>query len=107
MWGLEQHKDVTVDVSMGTRVYHTSKRVQGQGIHKFRGKSGSLTDDDHHLSVAFQGRYHLMVTVGGIDFVWGQTCTTRSSSEDLIQEFLTMTNFKVSSVHFKATPNRR
>jgi hypothetical protein len=32
--------------------------------------------------------------------VWGQTCTTRSTTEDLIQEFLTMTNLKVSSVRF-------
>ncbi len=31
-------------VSMGTCVYHTSKRVQEWGIHKFRGTVVSLTD---------------------------------------------------------------
>ncbi len=32
--------------------------------------------------------------------MWGQSCTNRSTTEDLIQEFLTMTNLKVSSVYF-------
>jgi hypothetical protein len=42
----------------------------------------------------------IILVVDGIDFVLGQTCTTHSTSEDLIQEFLTMTNPKVSSVCF-------
>ncbi len=45
-------------------------------------------------------KYYLILVVDGIDFVWGQTCTTRLTTEDLIQEFLTMTNLKVSSVRF-------
>jgi hypothetical protein len=106
---------------MGARAYHTSKRVQQRGIHKFRGVSVSLEDVDvarvisaqdltklvlhidyaHSISLGYsKEKYYLIFVVDGIDFVWGQTCTTRSTPEDLIQEFLTMTNLKVSSVCF-------
>jgi hypothetical protein len=46
IWKLERHEDTTVVVSMGTCAYHTSKRVQQRGIHKFRGVTVSLEDDD-------------------------------------------------------------
>jgi hypothetical protein len=54
-----------------------------------------------NLEVHRSLKYYLILVVDGIDFVWGlqgQTCTTRSTPEDLIQKFLTMTNLKVSSV---------
>ena len=106
---------------MGARAYRTSKRVQQRGIHKFRGAAVSLEDGDvaraisaqdltkldlhidyaHSISLGYsKEKYYLILVVDGIDFVWGQTCTTRSTPEDLIQEFLTMTNLKVSSVRF-------
>jgi hypothetical protein len=58
-------------------------------------------DYAHSISLGYsKEKYYLILVVDGIDFVWGQTCTTRSTPEDLIQEFLTMTNLKVSSVRF-------
>jgi hypothetical protein len=65
IWKLERHKDATVDVSMCARAYRTSKRVQQRGIHKFRGVSVSLEDDD-------VARTYLILVVDGIDFVWGR-----------------------------------
>ena len=121
IWKLERHKDTTVAVSMGVRAYRISKRVQKRDIHKFRGAVVSLEDGDvtraisaqdltkmglhidyaHSISLGYsKEKYYLILVVDGIDFVWGQTCTTRSTPEDLIQEFLTMTNLKVSSVRF-------
>ena len=121
IWKLERHKDPTVAVSLGARAYRTSKRVQERGIHKFTSKTAPLLDGDiaraitaqdltklglhidyaHAISLGYaKEKYYLILVVDGIDFVWGQTCTTRSSPEDLIQEFLTMTNLKVSSVRF-------
>ena len=97
MWKLECHKDATVAVSMGARAYRTSKRVQQRGIHKFRGASVSLEDGDvaraisaqdlsklglridyaHSISLGYsKEKYYLILVVDGIDFVWGQTCTT-------------------------------
>ncbi len=75
-----------------------SKRVQQRGIHKFRGAVVSLEDDDvtraisaqdltklglhinyaHSISLGYsKEKYYLILVVDGIDFVWGQTCTTR------------------------------
>jgi hypothetical protein len=45
-------------------------------------------------------KYYLMLVVDGIDFVWAQSTTTRSSPEDLILEFLNMIGIKVSTVRF-------
>ena len=121
MWKLERHKDPPVTVSLGARAYRTSKRVQERGIHKFTSKTAPLSNGDiaraitaqdptklglhinyaHAITLGYaKETYYLILVVDGIDFVWGQTCTTRSSPEDLIQEFLTMTNLKVSSVRF-------
>ena len=64
-------------------------------------KLGLHIDYAHSISLGYsKEKYYLILVVDGIDFVWGQTCTTRSTPEDLIQEFLTMTNLKVSSVRF-------
>ena len=86
IWKLECHKDSPVTVSIGACAYRTSKRVQ------------------QRVSLGYSKvKYYLILVVDGIDFVWGQTFTTRTTSEDLIQEFLTMTNLKVSSVSFDET----
>jgi hypothetical protein len=62
---------------------------------------GLHIDYAHSISLGYsKEKYYLILVVDGIDFVWGQTCTTRSTPEDLIQEFLTMTNLQVSSVRF-------
>jgi hypothetical protein len=45
-------------------------------------------------------KYYLILVVDGIDFVWAQSTTTRSSPEDLILEFLNMTRIKGSTVRF-------
>jgi hypothetical protein len=100
IWKLERHKDATVAVSMGVCSYRTSKRVQQRDIHNFRGASVSLEDGDvaraisaqdltklglhidyaHSISLGYsKEKYCLILVVDGIDFVWGQTCTTRSS----------------------------
>jgi hypothetical protein len=39
-------------------------------------------------------KYYLILVVDGIDFVWAQSTTTRSSPEDLILDFLNMTGSK-------------
>jgi len=97
---------------MGAHAYGTSKRFQQRGIHKFRGAAVSLEDGvvaraisaqdltklglhidyAHSISLGYsKEKYYLrlILVVDGIDFVWGQTCTTRSTPKDLIQEFLT------------------
>ena len=51
IWKIERHKDTTGVVSMGARTYHTSKRVQQRGLHKFRSVSVSLEDDDVDRSI--------------------------------------------------------
>jgi hypothetical protein len=63
-------------------------------------KLGLHIDYAYVISLGYSKEYYLILVVDGIDLVWGQTCTTHSSSEDLIQEFLNITNLKVSSVHF-------
>ncbi len=64
-------------------------------------KLGLHIDYAHSISLTYsKEKYYLILSVDWIDFVWGQTCTIRSTPEDLIQEFLTMTNLKVSSVRF-------
>ena len=74
-----------------------SRAISAQDISNL----GLHIDYDYVISLGYsKEKYYLILVVDGIDLVWGQTCTTRSSSEDLIQEFLTMTNLKVSSVHF-------
>ena len=91
---------------MGVCVYHTSKRVQQQGIHQFRGASVSLENGDvtrtfsvqdltklglhidyaHSISLGYsKEKCYCILVVDGIDFVWGQTCSTRSTPEYLIK----------------------
>jgi hypothetical protein len=43
-------------------------------------------------------RYYLIIVVDSIDFTWAQTSTTRSESEDLLHEFITMTGIRISSI---------
>ncbi len=58
---------------------------------------------DHALSISI-GRlgekYYLMIVIDGIDFLWPQTCQTRTHPEDHLHEFLTMSRLKISTIRF-------
>ena len=41
-----------------------------------------------------------MIVIDGIDFLWSQTCQTRTHPEDLLHEFLTMSRLKISTIRF-------
>ena len=43
-------------------------------------KLGLHIDYVHSISLGYS--YYLILVVDGIDFVWGQTCTTRSTPEE-------------------------
>ncbi len=68
-------------------------------------KLGSHIDHAHSISIGRLGeKYYLMIVIDGIDFLWPQTCQTRTPSlrdpEDLLHEFLTMSRLKISTIRF-------
>ncbi len=86
---LPHYRDLTVGVSLGARGYSTSRCVQRHGSHAYSISIGRLGE-----------KYYLMIVIDGIDFLWSQTCQTRTHPEDLLHEFLTMSRLKISTIRF-------
>ena len=107
---LPRYRDPTVGVSLGARGYRTSRRVQRHGsqkqgsppvagdaarpsalpqenqdvLKKLRQmKLGAHIDHAHSISIGRLGeKYYLMIVIDGIDFLWPQTCQTRTHPEE-------------------------
>jgi hypothetical protein len=66
-------------------------------------KLGAHIDHAHFISIGRLGeKYYLMIVIDGIDFLWPQTCQTRTHPEDLLHEFLTMSRLKISTQNARA-----
>jgi hypothetical protein len=125
---LPRYRDPTIGVSLGAREYRTSRRVKRHGsqkqgsppvagdatlpselpqenqdvLKKLREmKLGAHIDHAHSISIGRLGEKHyLMIVIDGIDFVWSQTCQVQTIPEDLLDEFLTMSHLKISTIRF-------
>eukprot|EP00961_Rhodomonas_salina_P225691 3051577-Rhodomonas_salina.1 len=57
-------------------------------------------DYAHSIALGYhKERYYLLFVVGCRNFLWATPTTTRMQQEELLQDFLTLTNLKVGKVH--------
>eukprot|EP00961_Rhodomonas_salina_P108644 1462282-Rhodomonas_salina.1 len=56
-------------------------------------------DYAHSIALGYhKERYYLLFVVGGRNSLWAAPTTTRMQPEELLEEFLTLTNVKVGKV---------
>jgi hypothetical protein len=63
--------------------------------------NGLRIDYAYSISLGFnQERYYLIMVVDGIDFIWAFASQDRSTPENMILEFLNMTDIKIGTMRF-------